>query len=162
MRSKGVEYPKVYPNKRAPPKRGFWVLATKARIDVRTGVAHGEATKAEDPPNKNVLNSDPCSFLRRSSIVVEEEASVNICPVPSNKIGCGLFPSFIKDDDDDDDAVNGFILSRKKSNDGNGTLINSKSCNPMRKQMLLEKSAIQFSAAPSPFALPVLPKTPPN
>jgi hypothetical protein len=51
--SNGVEYPAVYTNSNSAPSAGLEADATKAKIEVKTGVAHGDATRADKPPNGN-------------------------------------------------------------------------------------------------------------
>lgn len=68
-------------SKRIAPRVGSFVAATKARMEVRTGVAHGDATRADEPPSRNV----------RKREFISDVASV--------------FVSVVVDDDVDDDAV---------------------------------------------------------
>ena len=41
------------------PSVGSCEAATKPRMEVKTGVAHGDATNADEPPSKNVRKSAP-------------------------------------------------------------------------------------------------------
>lgn len=107
---------------------------------VRTGVAHGEATSAEDPPNKNVRTSEPCS----SDDAVEEveEVDCRICPDPSIKMSSGS-PPFVEGDDDDD-ALGGALTVGRSI----GKSTNSNNCKPMTQQMELDTSGNKMDVLP--------------
>ena len=55
-------------------------MATYAKIEVRTGVAQGEATKAEEPPRRKVRIKEPCSLFLSPFEMIFPLASIKIVP----------------------------------------------------------------------------------
>mmetsp|Transcript_6451 Transcript_6451/g.19065 ORF Transcript_6451/g.19065 Transcript_6451/m.19065 type:complete len:232 (-) Transcript_6451:396-1091(-) len=109
----------------------------------KTGVAHDDATRADDPPSRNVRTSDPFSpsLLSLDPFIIFPLPSIKIISSPPFAV-VALFP------------LNGLRLPLK---DGNGTRINSSNCNPMRQQMPFDTNGNAM------FMLPELPyRTPPT
>mmetsp|Transcript_24409 Transcript_24409/g.34407 ORF Transcript_24409/g.34407 Transcript_24409/m.34407 type:complete len:231 (-) Transcript_24409:402-1094(-) len=121
-------------------------------MDVKTGVAHGLATKALDPPNRNVRIIAP-AWLFPFCCIPSLFSVGSMVPLPSSKIS-------------DEDCEDLFDCSRGRSNskDGNGKLTKFNSCNPMTRQTPEDNAATTNSPKPpeSPPPTPLLPKTPPT
>ena len=127
-------------------------------MEVRTGVAQGEATNADDPPNKNVRNNALLSLFvsvsscRGSSsvllvvsivVVVVFVRWVTCRPEASSSIGplfvFGQFAVPVVDVMVDGTAVANNFWGSKNVKDGKAMSIKSNNFNPMIKQTKLDK-----------------------
>lgn len=78
------------PNNPAPT--AGWCAVQKAKIDVRTGVAHGLATTADDAPRRKVRTRDPLLALPVVEVVDDK-----MLPEASRRI-----KSFVEEEEEDD------------------------------------------------------------
>ena len=97
-------------------------MAQKAKMDVRTGVAHGLATRAELAPNRKVRRREPPSAGGALEIML---------PEASRKT-----------------TLSDFFLVMASS-DMSGSSTSSNSCNPIAKQTMLERSPNPVLDGPS-------------
>ena len=68
-------------------------MATNPKMEVRTGVAQGEATKAEEPPRRKVRIKEPCSLLFAPFEIIFPLPSIKIVPsltTLAREVGIGL------------------------------------------------------------------------
>ena len=108
-------------------------MATNANIEVKTGVAQGDATNADDPPRKNVRTKAFPSEVFWDCIELDSVSTI-IRPVASSRIGLFSLDVAVVPMSNPNNPF-GFL---RNVNDGMGISIISNNFNPIVKQIALD------------------------